>query len=129
MCHFSYFIFSVTLIWWNDYLLRRLGSTRTPSPSKSVWVEQSLKRSYLRPIKVLQQGRVRVQQSGKEFSSYLNGGLFDLVCDQVSGVMRQLGQNPSEAEIQDMVNQVRGGNGHGGYLTVDVDLLFSFYDP
>merc|ERR1719291_854175 len=25
---------------------------------------------------------------------------------QVSGVMRQLGQNPSEAEIQDMVNQV-----------------------
>ena len=42
---------------------------------------------------------------------------FDLVCDQVSGVMRQLGQNPSEAEIQDMVNQVRGGNGHGGYLT------------
>ena len=39
---------------------------------------------------------------------------FDLVCDQVSGVMRQLGQNPSEAEIQDMVNQVRGGNGHGG---------------
>ena len=115
----------MTLIWWNDYLLRRLGSTRTPSPSKSVWVEQSLKRSYLRPIKVLQQGRVRVQQSGKEFSSYLNGGLFDLVCDQVSGVMRQLGQNPSEAEIQDMVNQVRGGNGHGGYLTGDVDLLFS----
>ena len=54
---------------------------------------------------------------------------FDLVCDQVSGVMRQLGQNPSEAEIQDMVNQVRGGNGHGGYLTEDVDLLFSLYDP
>ena len=26
--------------------------------------------------------------------------------EQVSGVMRQLGQNPSEAEIQDMVNQV-----------------------
>ena len=65
-------------------------------------------------IKVLQQGRVRVQQSGKEFSPYLNGGLFDLVCDQVSGVMRQLGQNPSEAEIQDMVNQVRVDNGHGG---------------
>ena len=39
---------------------------------------------------------------------------FDLVCDQVSGVMRQLGQNPSEAEIQDMVNQVRVDNGHGG---------------
>ena len=54
---------------------------------------------------------------------------FDLVCDQVSGVMRQLGQNPSEAEIQDMVNQVRVDYGHGGYLTVDVDLLFSLYDP
>ena len=52
-----------------------------------------------------------------------------MVCDQVSGVMRQLGQNPSEAEIQDMVNQVRGGNRHGGYLTVDEDLLFSLYDP
>ena len=37
-----------------------------------------------------------------------------MVCDQVSGVMRQLGQNPSEAEIQDMVNQVRVDNGNGG---------------
>ena len=33
----------------------------------------------------------------------------ELISDawKVSGVMRQLGQNPSEAEIQDMVNQVQ----------------------
>ena len=33
-----------------------------------------------------------------------SGGLLSV--EKVSGVMRQLGQNPSEAEIQDMVNQV-----------------------
>ena len=45
---FSYFNFSVTLIWWNDYLLRRLGSTRTPSPSKSVWVKLSKKELFFK---------------------------------------------------------------------------------
>ena len=108
----------MTLIWWNDYLLRRLGSTRTPSPSKSVWVKLSKKELFFKSRFCNKDGSVSSSQV-KNFHRcnpiiFRWRLFFDLVCDQVSGVMRQLGQNPSEAEIQDMVNQVRVDNGHGG---------------
>ena len=80
--------------------------------------------------------RYRVLSSGaityNFFTSFLTDGDGTITTKELGTVMRSLGQNPTEAEIQDMINEVDAdGNGNidfPEFLSVRWSLFRCFFD-
>jgi calmodulin len=79
-----------------------------PVTKRATWILSSICSTWLqnRPIKSNYIAISTITEFKEAFSLFDKDGDGTISCKELGTVMRSLGQNPTEAELQDMVNEV-----------------------